>query len=315
MVKDHAIEVLWSEPCADGAGLAVWDVQGQFAALTPERRRALREELAAGRLDELCFRALTFRAVYPNVNFLRFRDEDLPRLAASYAGMPFLRDHDQRRLEARGGIVRASELDGRSFVQEITLTVPRDIEAFLNGQIDRFSIAWNWTGITCSVCGSDWLRGDCLHWPGRKYKHNGEEGVLCELIFEQPTGREVSAVNVPAVAGTGVRGVLDQLCSLKLAYMGGVSVDGEVLDHEGLDHEGAKGREADEARRHEGGEAAELLAAQRQAVFEARLGGSGLPAWRSWCGRACSRAGAWPSWRRRSSRRKRPGRSWKSSRR
>ena len=205
---------LWSEPCggepADrGPGWRCGST-GQFAALTAERRRALREELAAGRLDELCFRALTFRAVYPNVNFLRFRDADLPRLAASYAGMPFLRDHDQRRLEARGGIVRASELDGKAFLQEIALTVPRDIEAFLNGQIDRFSISWNWTGITCSVCGSDWLRGDCMHWPGRKYKHNGQEGVLCELIFEQPTGREVSAVNVPAVAGTGVRGVLDR---------------------------------------------------------------------------------------------------------
>ena len=30
-------------------------------------------------------------------------------------------------------------------MQRIALTVPRDIEAFLNQTIDRFSIGWYWT--------------------------------------------------------------------------------------------------------------------------------------------------------------------------
>ena len=139
------------------------------AALTSERRRTLRRQLAAGALESLTFEAVTFRAVYPNANFLRFRDEDLPVLAESFCGAPFLRDHDRAHLDARGGAVAASRFDGDALVQEITLTVPRDMEAFLNGQMDRFSISWNWEGITCSVCGRDWLSGDCLHWPGRRY--------------------------------------------------------------------------------------------------------------------------------------------------
>ena len=32
-----------------------------------------------------------------------------------------------------------------SLMQRIALTVPRDIEAFLNQTIDRFSIGWYWT--------------------------------------------------------------------------------------------------------------------------------------------------------------------------
>ena len=182
-----------------------------------ERRHALRAKLAAGELDELVFEACVFRAVYPNRNYLRFRDEDLEAFAASFVGQPFLRDHNAREVDARGGTVRASCLDGREIVQRIALTVPRDIEAFLNQTIDRFSIGWNWTPPLCSVCGEEWLSRDCVHWPGRKYVagEGGKRQVLCELIFVEPTGLETSAVNAPAVGGTGVRGVLAELMAAK----------------------------------------------------------------------------------------------------
>ena len=111
-----------------------------------ERRHALRAKLAAGELDELVFEACVFRAVYPNRNYLRFRDEDLAAFAASFAGQPFLRDHNAWEFAARGrdgaGVVPWT---GCEFVQRIALTVPRDIEAFLNQTIDRFSIGWYWT--------------------------------------------------------------------------------------------------------------------------------------------------------------------------
>ena len=136
------LDVLWSEPVI-GSELRVRDAGGELGALTPERRRELRAALAAGELEELTFEAVTFRAAYPNANFLRFRDEDLPGFASSFAGQPFLRNHDQWNIESRGGTVQASALAGRAFVQQVKLTVPRDIEAFLNGQIDRFSIGWN----------------------------------------------------------------------------------------------------------------------------------------------------------------------------
>lgn len=186
---------------AGGAGEVspVGDPPALFQALDKPLRRALRERLAAGELDELVFRAVVFRAEYPNSNYLRFRDEDLGAFAGSFAGQPFLRDHDARRIESRGGTIRESALWGNEFVQEIGLTVPRDIEAFLNGQIDRFSISWYWREIVCSVCGHDWLGVECPHWPGQTY-----DGQVCELVFEEPRGKETSAVNAPAVPGTGI---------------------------------------------------------------------------------------------------------------
>ena len=78
-----------------------------------ERRHDLRAKLAAGELDELVFEACVFRAVYPNRNYLRFRDEDLAAFAASFAGQPFLRDHNAYELDARGGTIRGSVV-GRS---------------------------------------------------------------------------------------------------------------------------------------------------------------------------------------------------------
>ena len=153
---------------------ALWVLDGDARLpADAERRHALRAKLAAGELDELVFEACVFRAVYPNRNYLRFRDEDLEAFAASFVGQPFLRDHNAWEVDARGGTVRASCLDGREIVQRIALTVPRDIEAFLNQTIDRFSIGWNWTPPLCSVCGEEWLSRDCVHWPGRKYVGRG----------------------------------------------------------------------------------------------------------------------------------------------
>ena len=260
------------------AELQILDVGGELQALTAERRRELKTALASGVLQELTFEAVTFRAAYPNANFLRFRDEDLPAFAASYAGQPFLRNHDRRDIASRGGTVEASELQGRTFLQRVKLTVPRDLEAFLNGQIDRFSIGWNKTGWTCTVCGLDWLRGGCPHWPGQRYKKGGSGGgeVLCELIVEGPTGLEVSAVNAPAVGGTGVRSVLDALCDQKRDLMEGENVEDELEELEELEELGVVETVAVPAGA-EASVAAELLEAQRSAVMDARLSGSGLP--------------------------------------
>ena len=171
-------------PGSTGAGgLAPWDLRTEPTVASAlwvldgetrlpadvDRRHELRAKLAAGELDELVIEACVFRAQYPNRNYLRFRDEDLEAFAASFAGQPFLRDHNSSELDARGGTVRASWLEGRELMQRIALTVPRDIEAFLNQTIDRFSIGWYWTPPMCSVCGNEWLSRDCSHWPGRKY--------------------------------------------------------------------------------------------------------------------------------------------------
>jgi len=90
-------------------------------------------------------------------------------------------------------------------VQEIELTTERGIKSFVEGQIDRFSIGWYWDRVTCSICGGDWLSRDCTHMPGRTYTdEKGENPQVCELIFENPKGKETSAVNAPAVDGTHI---------------------------------------------------------------------------------------------------------------
>ena len=151
---------------------ALWVLDGETRLpADAERRHALRAKLAAGELDELVFEACVFRAVYPNRNYLRFRDEDLAgvrrelRRSAVPAGSQHLGVGRARRDGA--GVVAGRRCD--ELMQRIALTVPRDIEAFLNQTIDRFSIGWYWTPPLCSVCGNEWLSRDCVHWPGRKY--------------------------------------------------------------------------------------------------------------------------------------------------
>ena len=142
------------------------------------------------------------------------RDEDLAGLARGFVGAPFLRNHDEEDIESRDGTVIASGLqagaDGVTELrQRIRLTTQRDRQALAEGQIDRFSIAFDVAGWKCSICGEDWLQ--CDHWPGRSYLAGGRS-LLCELVAEQPLAREVSAVNVPAVDGTGL---LVDLCACK----------------------------------------------------------------------------------------------------
>ncbi len=184
------MERVWSE-----------EVVGAALGLPAGRQRAdLLRQAAEGRLAELEFEAIVFRAG-PNRNHLRIRTEDLPGFAASFAGAPFLRDHDVERVEARAGTVVSSVLEGSAIRQTIRLTTQRDIRAFLEGQIDRFSVSWFYDGVHCSVCGAEW--GGCRHRAGRLYEAGGLRR-RCELLFERPVGKEVSAVNAPAVEGTGV---------------------------------------------------------------------------------------------------------------
>ena len=51
--------------------------------------------------QELEFEAVVFRAVYPNWNYVRFRAEEMDAFAASFVGVPFLRNHDMQRYRAR----------------------------------------------------------------------------------------------------------------------------------------------------------------------------------------------------------------------
>ncbi len=187
--------VLASEPAAVDADV-LW------AGLD---RGELRKQHAAGELQELEFEAVVFRAQYPNRNYVRFRDEEMAALAGSFVGVPFLRNHDMQDIAARDGIVTACSMDGEEMHARVKLTTEEGMRDFLAGRIDRFSISWFKRGeALCSVCGKDVFGAECRHVPGRAYGGT----VVCEMVQVEPIGREISAVNVPASAGTHVLGEL-----------------------------------------------------------------------------------------------------------
>ena len=217
MEKSTIIEELnaWSAP--------------EVAEVLVEGKRLDRAALAAliseGGRDRIRFEARVFRNVYPNLNFYRFRDEDMGGFAASFVGQPFLRNHDTHNIESRDGTIHASRFEGDAIVQEVDLTTERGMKSFLEGQIDRFSVGWFFEGLTCSVCENDWRNVDmCPHWPGQGYKDDEGNEQMCELIFEGPTGKETSAVNVPAVGGTGL------LAALAEARAAGIGKEAYLMD-------------------------------------------------------------------------------------
>jgi hypothetical protein len=196
------LPVLYSEPC--------------LAEQPPSNDRpVLLKQIESGELTDIEFDAKVY-TFGTNRNHLTFYEQDLPSLAESFAGKPFLRDHNTREIAARDGLIVASALVGAdrdppSIKQHVKLTTRRGMTDYIEGRIDRFSIAWDYDDIHCSICKSSWFT--CNHVPGRKYKTgaNSQE-VTCDLIFTNPKGKETSAVNAPAVDGTAI---LAQLNSFK----------------------------------------------------------------------------------------------------
>lgn len=173
-----------------------------------ENRVQMLVDIESGKLEFIEFDANVYHFV-ENRNFMIFYERDLPKLAASYANMPFLRDHDWNNLDSRDGIILASRFEAGDFIQKIKLTTRKGMTDYVEGRIDRFSISWHFDDIDCSICGTSWF--ECTHNPGQKYKSNGKEAV-CNLIYVNPKGKETSAVNAPAVEGTQI---LSQLSTIR----------------------------------------------------------------------------------------------------
>ena len=167
-----------------------------------EGRAEMLRMIDGGETEFIEFEAVTF-VHGPNRNHLTFREGELPEFAASFAGQPFLRNHDLNDIGARDGTISDSKLVGKEFHQVIRLTTRQGMLDYLEGRIDRFSIGWEFKDILCSVCGLSWEL--CSHMPGRTYERvPGGAKLACELIFTEPRGRETSAVNSPAVDGTHI---------------------------------------------------------------------------------------------------------------
>lgn len=187
------------------------------AKLELPKRTDILSQIESGELEYIDFPATVYRTDTKNKNPYLFKDEDLEVFAKSFEGQLFLRNHNTYEIEARDGTIIESALVGSEFQQTIRLTTRRGMTDFVEGRIDRFSIGWFYDDIICTVCNSSYLDG-CSHWAGRKYKTDSGEKV-CQLVFVAPKGKETSAVNTPAVDGTGIHA----LNAYKLEVIGDVT--------------------------------------------------------------------------------------------
>jgi len=205
---------------ADAVDRQVLAVRGaEGAELGASERKDLLTRARAGEPVELVAEAVTYiQRETPNRNFVRFRAGLLRAFARSFRGQPVLRDHSQHTLADRGGTIESSELiqtkEGPAIKMSLRLVKGWAVEGALDGTLDRFSIGWssNWRekgNVTCSICEEALWGGECSHWPGESY-----DGIACEAVIQEATGTEVSAVNVPAVVGTGIDGIRAALSAL-----------------------------------------------------------------------------------------------------
>ncbi len=196
---------------------------GAVVALDTKDRKGLLERVRAGEHAELEVDAVTYiQRETPNRNHVRFRGASLRTIAKSGVGSVFLRDHDQLSVEARGGTVTASkaiknqETGDWEFHQTFHLVKPWAVEGVLDGTIDRFSIGWHPTGDIFFRHNDEPVLDEYgwpKYWPGDEL----DDGTVVEWVFTDADLVETSAVNVPAVVGTG----LSDLRAALSAHLGG----------------------------------------------------------------------------------------------
>lgn len=186
----------------------------------PLSRDALLDSARQGALRELRFRATVFNTS-SNARHIVFDAAELEGFAQSFKNRPFLRDHSWT-LEARGGTIEDCQLqdfggDSKALTQTIRVFKPWSVEGVLDGTIDRFSIGWHSASYECTVCGEDF---DFFHphIPGKTYTPKGGEPITCEILARGISGRETSAVVVPAIEGTGVAAVLSSGIGAQTLY-------------------------------------------------------------------------------------------------
>lgn len=189
---------------------------GNAEPLSKSERAALLAQLKAGEHVELEFEAITFiQRDTPNRNFVRFQPGTLPSLAKSFAGVPFLMNHDSYDVASRGGTVLDSKLEhnedgSKQMRMRVKAVKAWAVEGLLDGTIDRFSISWDRGGVPlqCSIHLAGWYECSCRL--GAKL----EDGRVAELLVTgSPVGTEMSGVNVPAVVGTHV-GSISELSAI-----------------------------------------------------------------------------------------------------
>lgn len=209
---ENGLELL-SDIEVHGRGAPHQELKAGAGVDTNAHRLELIQSVRDGKHLELVVkRARTYRQSkgYKNRNFLRFAADKLESIAPTFAGQPFLVDHNTYEQDKRKGTILSgeSEVDGRgmtSFFHSFSVVKPDAVISVLDGTIDRFSIGWFRTGaVMCTAHGVD-IRGkdSCYCWPGDQVEVDGKQ-LIAEYEYQDAAGKELSAVNVPAVTGTRI---------------------------------------------------------------------------------------------------------------
>lgn len=185
-------------------------------------------------LDVLGYRQTTKNAIdggKPNANGFRIRNGAMRAFARSFAGSPFLTGHDWGDVTKRYGTVRkgwAAEIEGSDEVgayQRVEIHTRAGREAYAEGVIDRYSIGAVGAGEVMCTAHESPVWTDCYCFPGEVL----EDGRIAEWEYQAAVGVELSAVNVPAVEGTGH----EEVAVAELAELCGRSAPPEILARRG----------------------------------------------------------------------------------
>lgn len=190
----------------------------------PEEVRSINRDSMLAEHQQTPLKRLSFLArVYlsgPNKNHTILNEQELESFASTFVGKPFLKDHDTKSLDSRGGTIVESKLEQRgdrmAIIQRLEAVKPWAIEGFLDGTIDRFSIGWDADKYICTVCDTSFFSKKCAHTLYDIGNEDEASGKTVEILMKGLEGAETSAVNRPAVMGTGI----EELCAAKLAQFG-----------------------------------------------------------------------------------------------
>jgi len=211
-LNDGSITLL-SDVEVHGNGAPTRELKAGGGPDTNAHRLEMIQALRDGKhLEIVIKRALAYRQVAGKRNHrgLRFSAEALANGASSWKGRPFLVDHNTYEQEARKGTILTAEhgTDAKgaaAIFMGFSLVKPDAVISYLDGTLDRFSIGWFSTGpVLCTVHGSDVTSSEsCRCWPLDAVEIDGKTQIV-QYEYQSIRGKELSAVNVPAVDGTHI---------------------------------------------------------------------------------------------------------------
>jgi hypothetical protein len=234
-VRQQAPALFTAATSAAAGELGGCELRAGGEKISKARRDELLAKVRAGEQVDLEMDVLAFeqKPGERNRNSVRFRDGAMVALGRSGKGTPFLRDHEQGDVRARGGTVTASRTEkvGEGHYQiwqTVNLTSPWAVEAALLGNLTFVSIGWSPTGdVLCSACNKPVL-ATCWHFPGDRLRESdeGERGkrlvrdrsgdIVVEWIYTSADLVETSGVSVPAVPTAQIEGIRASLSASAL---------------------------------------------------------------------------------------------------